>query len=258
MRGWLSVIVVAAGTSLFAGHVATGIPGGSTIGAGDLHLLEAGGGATQEGLLGCQVFPYEGEALPSADAVLDLRGGAECRVLVHVSLPAYVFHLVADSENHVRSIELRDGTRTIQTLAIDVNDFEPPYRGADFFGAEDVDFDGYQDIKLLSWWGVTGNKGYIWWLFDPKKRVFVRNDALRGLSNPVLDPVAKTIETSGVGGMAGRIYRKSTYQLDGKGVLVETRNEYQDWDAARKCFVRIVSERKNGRLQVVSREYVKY
>lgn len=106
-------------------------------------------------------------------------------------------------------------------------------------------------------YAVTGNKGYICWLFDPRKHVFVKNEELSRLENPTPDAVLKTITSSGVGGMAGKIHGTSTYRFDDRGALILIREERQDWDDNRKCFVRTIKERRDGRMVVVSTEIVK-
>jgi CRISPR/Cas system CMR-associated protein Cmr3 (group 5 of RAMP superfamily) len=57
--------------------------------------------------------------------------------------------------------------------------------------------------------------------------------------------------------MAGKIYGTSTYRFDDRGALLLIREEKQDWDDNRKCFVRTIKERRGGRMVVVSTEIVK-
>ncbi len=159
----------------------------------------------------------------------DVRNGATFKFKIHKSLPAYTFHLVGNREsNLIDSIEVSKGNDTaiIQVLK-DFEMDEPPFRGAKYFQAEDINFDGYRDLKLLSWWGVTGNKGYSYWLFEPKKNRFVFNQELRDLSNPTPNYKRKLIKTHSVGGMAGYIYENADYAFV-NGRLVSIREEVQD------------------------------
>jgi hypothetical protein len=206
---------------------------------------------------GCKIIPYEGNALPS-DVTEDLRGGAECRFKINPRLPVYNFNLIGNpSSNTIDRILITAENKAIGTLVVEKYDTESPFRGSDYFDVADINFDGYKDIRLLQWWGATGNINYIWWIFNPLNNKFVKRDDLSDLTNPTLHPVTETITTSGAGGMAGKIYSQSTYKFDQKGRLLLIRNEFQDWDNSRKCFIRTVKERKNGKMVVKSREIVK-
>ena len=207
---------------------------------------------------GCKIIPFQGEPVRFGEVVTDLRGGVECRFRIHPDLPIYVFHLIGNpADNMIDRIEIVPENTTAPMQVLDTNMGEPAYRDAEYFSAEDMNFDGYQDIKLLAWWGATGNKGYVYWLFDPLKKRFVKNDALSELSNPVPHPDDKTITTHSVGGMGGMIYVDGTYSFDEKGKLILIRLEKQDWIDDKQYFVKTVQERKNGKLMVVSTEIVK-
>jgi hypothetical protein len=47
-----------------------------------------------------------------------------------------------------------------------------PPKGFHWFRAEDVNFDGYADIFMMTTWGATGNKFGCVWLYDPRKAKF--------------------------------------------------------------------------------------
>ncbi len=124
----------------------------------------------------CGITPYKGSA-HNVDVSIetDIRGGVQCQFSINMDLPEYSFRLISDPQkNIITKIEVVRGDESTpnQTLIVPES-MEPPYRDAGFFAAEDVNSDGYKDIKLLMWWGVTGNKGYQYWLFDPSKNIFV-------------------------------------------------------------------------------------
>jgi len=124
---------------------------------------------------GCIVKQYEGPELIS-DISTDVRGGVVCHFYINTNLPVYNFTLHADVENNIiNQIEITKGLEiNVPVQVLDTEDMiEPPYRDADFFKAEDVNSDGYKDISLLIWWGVTGREGYMYWVFDPSKNIFV-------------------------------------------------------------------------------------
>ncbi len=191
------------------------------------------------------------------EVVEDVREGGTFRFRIHPSLPIYAFHLIGDpASNTLVRIEVsrQNDPTIIQTLEAGMG--EPPHRGADYFQAEDINFDGYLDIKLLVWWGATGNKGYRYWLFDKETDHFVYDEAFSELCNPIPHPETKTITTSSVGGMAGRVHIFAAFQvMDGKSTV--TWEEHQDWTEDGKCFLKVIKERSNGKLEVVSKEIVR-
>jgi hypothetical protein len=204
---------------------------------------------------GCVITPYNGEKSEFEDVVSDVRGGAICHFNIHSSLPVYNFYLKGNVEyNTFDQIEITKGIESellVQKLEVGMG--EPPYRDAKFFVAEDMNFDGYKDIKLMSFWGATGNTGYTYWLFDSSKNLFVENKDLSSLSNPKPDVGTKTIATHSVGGMAGCIYNNGTYKFDESGKLILIHDEKQDWIEASKSFLKTISELKNSKM-VVSTE----
>lgn len=194
----------------------------------------------------------------TSEVTEDVRNGATFIFKIHRKLPSYTFHLVGNLEfNAFERIEVSKGNDT--TIIQVLKDFEmdgPPYRGAKYFQTEDINFDGYTDIKLLSWWGATGNSGYNYWLFEPKKGRFVLNKELRDLSNPTPDYKRKQIKTHSVGGMAGHIYGNAAYAFV-NGRLMSIREEEQDWVKDKKCFLRVIRERRNRKMVIVSRKIIR-
>jgi len=207
-----------------------------------------------DGEEGCMIIPYFQGKLEFTDPVTDVRGGAICYFTIHKDLSTYTFHLIGNPEfNTIDRIEITKGNESAVSQTLEAGMGEPPYRDASFFVAEDMNFDGYKDIKLMSFWGATGNTGYTYWLFNFSKNLFVENKDLSSLSNPKPDVGTKTIATHSVGGMAGCIYNNGTYKFDETGKLILIREEKQDWVEASKSFLKTISELKNGKM-VVSTE----
>lgn len=67
------------------------------------------------------------------------------------------------------------------------------------FESLDLNFDGYDDLKVWTETSAGPNSGYAYWLYDPAKAMFVRqqdlDDKLSGFEVSV-DPKTKTIATS--------------------------------------------------------------
>lgn len=173
-----------------------------------------------------------------------------CKFTVHNTLSAYYFHVVSDSNNTMKQIEINTGNnKTItQTLPIPPRT-ETPRTGDTFFQMEDINFDGYKDIKLLTAWGATGNMIYTYWLFDPSKNNFFANNTI-SLSNPTRDIATRTITTHSNLGMAGCAYNSETYRFDSNGKLVLTRSEAQNWVEKTQSFVKTISELKDSKMVI--------
>lgn len=90
-----------------------------------------------------------------------------------------LYQIVAKQEQVVQIIEGLD-THTI-----------PDDQGR-YVRIEDANFDGYQDIFLIN--SVKAEDSiYLFWLFDPVDKMFIQNDELNGISNPVVDSHKKQI-----------------------------------------------------------------
>lgn len=104
--------------------------------------------------------------------------------------------LILRSDWHVvEKIEIykSDQSDPIQTLQSRM-DAEPyQNKNANYFQAQDINFDGYKDIKLLIWWGATGNEGYDFWLFDPNSEKFIFNSQLSKIGNPITNEETKEL-----------------------------------------------------------------
>ncbi len=124
---------------------------------------------------------------------------------------AVSFKLIADShENVIKKIEVYTSTATPPSQILKADKGEAPYRDADYFMAVDVDFDGYQDIGLLSWWGATGNEGWQFWRFDPKTEMFVPDPQVSALGRPQFNSDTQTIDSFSKGGWC--TYTTTTYR----------------------------------------------
>lgn len=70
----------------------------------------------------------------------------------------------------------------------------------------DVNFDGYQDFRVLVALGATGNRSYRYWLFHPVKGQFEVSPALDDLNITEIDAKTKTLSGSWNGGADSRMY----------------------------------------------------
>lgn len=189
----------------------------------------------------------------------DVRGIHAFEFQIHEDLKPYIFKLYGNKSNHIEKIEIiiKGEASPFQSIyTTSQSPYQSPYKGAKYFEAVDMNFDGYKDIRLLDWWGATGNKGYRCWLYNPKKKRFYINRELGGLSNPRFDCKKKKIYTSGTGGHAGMIHCISILTfISGKLICLES--ERQDYVKEKNHYLRIRSKLINGKMVEVERKIVK-
>lgn len=111
-----------------------------------------------------------------------------------------------------------------QVLRLD--DSEPQPLGSDFLQGVDLNRDGWMDVKVAMFRGVTGNHIVDVFMFDPARDRFVRDTVLSGESH--VDPLdgRACVRTGWVFGHAGTLHTLGEYcRLKGRWVL--TWSEHQ-------------------------------
>ena len=118
---------------------------------------------------------------------------------------------------------------------------------------EDLDFDGYLDVKLMSYLGGTGNYGFNVWIYRPSGRRFVYEPVLSQQGRLEAHPETRTLTSSWVmgAGTSGRSVLRWA-----KGVPVVIRDETLDWNEDLACQQLVIKERRLGRLTVTSQACV--
>lgn len=182
------------------------------------YLLKPIGAGSTGQAAECKLQPYKGttaiEQLENhSPGQEDLRGGMTCTVSVNPKLPLFTFQFEGKADNTFGNIRISEGTSTkvIQTIE---NTTDPgllmPATAKDVLTAVDANFDGYQDLQLLSNCGATGNCSYDFYLYDPKTKQFVHNDFLSQLTTPSFDPEKKQVtihSNSGASDWSTEIYQ---------------------------------------------------
>jgi len=213
-----------------------------------------------------------GFATISSDCVAqvtdDLSQGETFKFRIAPGLPEFTFKVIPEVRDKdqwgnaqavVRDIEVYrgDAKQPLQHLT-DCNwsDMEPPPRDSDWVRAEDMNFDGYNDIYVMTNWGATGNQYGCVWLYNPATQRFDFSKEFSELPRFWRDPTAKTIFTFDKGGAAGLVHDANRYKVENnKPVLVW--HEHQDWDFDRKQFHCVVEERRGNALATVRDEWSK-
>jgi len=194
---------------------------------------------------------------------LDLSKGASFTFTIAPDSPPVTFRIIPEpreadpygnARSTVRDIEVfrGDSNQPFQHLSgCDFASMEPPPRAETdppWFHAEDVNFDGFEDIFILTTWGATGNQSGCMWLFNPASQRFEYSKEFSDLPRHWLDTTRKTIVTFGGGGMAGMVHQGERYKIE-NGHLALIYSESQDWDQDKKQFHCTVQERQ-GRSMV--------
>jgi hypothetical protein len=200
-----------------------------------------------DSLLPCSPLDSLGPAEPDA-TLEDVRGRRRWSCHIADALPPSEVALIGDStENRIVSIELPDGD-SVAALAVDAD--EPPFRGARYLGTQDLDGDGFRDLQLLLWWGVTGNVGYTVWRYQPDSGRFVYDAVVSELDNPQPIGDGRCLLSRSTGGMAGAIYNESVYCWRGES-LVEVERTDQDYDNTAEVLIRTVRRQSDADTLVV-------
>jgi len=205
--------------------------------------------------------------LQMPSVTMDLSKGASFKFNIAADLPPFSFNLIpeirepdrGDARSTVRDIEVfrGDSDQPYQHLTgCNLSDMEPPPRAETdppWFRAEDVNFDGYQDVFLLTNWGATGSQSGCLWLYNRAAGRFDYSKEFSELGRHWLDPQSKTILTFGNGGMAGTIYDARKYEVENdRPVLIYL--ESQDWEPDKNDLHCVVQELRGSDMATIRDE----
>ena len=135
----------------------------------------------------------------------DLSRGATFKFKIASSLPEFTFKVIPEVQpaddygphSTVREVQVfwEDAKEPIQTLDdCEFAGMEAPPRGSQWFRAEDMNFDGYKDIFIMTTWGPTGNQFGCVWLYDQQDGRFWYSKEFSELGRFELDAATKTIK----------------------------------------------------------------
>ncbi len=189
----------------------------------------------------------------------DLSEGATFTFTINKVLPPFTFRVIPDRQetdewgnphSTVRDVEVFRGSsrQPVQHLAgCEFSDMEAPPRDSNWFHTDDFNFDGYNDVYLLTNSGATGNTYGCVWIYNSNLGLFEYSKEFSGLTGYRLDPATKTIATFERGGMVGLVHTAGLYTVENnRPVLILS--DHQDWDFDKKQFHCIVQERRGTTL----------
>jgi hypothetical protein len=206
---------------------------------------------------GCKLGSYTGTT-PLSDlpnyftGEEDLRGGMTCTFRISSKLPLFIFHFAGQKDNTFGNLDISAGpsNEVIQTIE---NTSDPsliePARVRSALTTVDANFDGYQDLQLLSQCGATGNCSYDFYLYDPKANQFIHNDFLSNLGTPSFDQAKKQVTTSSNGSASD--WQNETYQYENSGHYTLIHREVSTWDRDHNTVTVSTYELRNGQMELV-------
>lgn len=206
---------------------------------------------------GCKLAAYTGTTplnqVPYyAAGEEDIRGGMTCTFRIHPKLPLFTFHFAGQEDNTFGDLEITSGTSSevIQTIenSTDPNGIAPA-KAQTLLATVDANFDGYQDLQLLSMCGATGNCSYNFYLYDPKANQFVPESFLSGLVTPGFDQTKKQVMT----GSNLSVYdtQSETYQYESDGRYTLIHKQVSAWNRDAHTVTLQTYELRNGQMELV-------
>ena len=170
---------------------------------------------------------------------------------IHPTLPEFVFKLVGKPTRNgikVEAIESRRGNESQPFQTLNVSAMPTITEDTVAFEVEDLNFDGYQDMRLMESMLGTVNTKYLYWLFEPQTGRFVKNTALSAIISPRVDAEKKQIISAWRDGCC--YYETDYYQVvDNKPLLLRQEKEEYDEAGTKKV---TVWERIGGKMKLVS------
>lgn len=173
---------------------------------------------------------------------------APCRLHIHADEPARVIRAVISQANRQLHVEAGSSTPA-QVLPID-----NPLDSVDAWelGTDDINFDGYADLYLVTSRGSVNEFAH-YFLYVPEQHMFEDIGTF-----PVfkLDRSARRLSTYVKNGYAGLDHESSEYTIvEGKPLLI--RQERQSATDDPSIFVNTVRERVQGELKVIAEKKVR-
>lgn len=146
--------------------------------------------------------------------------------VIHKDLKQMAFHLFSDEAGDTHRIEIYREGEPEPFQKIDVEPSLTQREDAEFFKSMDMNFDGYADILLMSWWGAQVNEGFEVWTYGASKGLFEYDCELSDLVNPGVDESKREIGTYYRGSGWGRGGTETLKYVNGELVIIED----EEWD----------------------------
>jgi len=178
-----------------------------------------------------------------------------CSIVLHDGTPPADFRFEVETVPQgrvVKAIVFERGGHTVQKL--DVPSMTPRAQGESFFfGGQDINFDGWLDLLLMTEQGSANAKAE-YWVYEPAA------DRFRDLGEfPMFraDAAHKRLSTYISNGPAGLDFEKRDYAFQGNDLIVMNEETQKPSPSRPGWYVHTVRRRKDGKLVVVQRQTVR-
>ncbi len=184
-----------------------------------------------------------------------VQGCDPCRISLRSGSEAADFRFTLETVPQgrvVQAIRFERNGRLVQELT--VPSMTPLAQGESFFfGGQDINFDGWLDMLLMTEQGAANAKAE-YWLYDPTTERF------RDLGEfPMLrvDAAHKRLSSYVSNGPAGLDFEKREYAFQGNDLIVVSEETQKAVAGRPGSYIHTVRQRTDGKLVVVHRETVK-
>ena len=142
-------------------------------------------------------------AVLPAFAWKDINSGSSVTRYIGKNIGEVQFKLstvLNDDKNSVDRIKVLKNGKEVQWMEVQYD--TPPSDQCELLHFEDLNFDGYQDVLVLTGWGPEGNS-YDVWIYNKNLIAFEKSPLLSPLRNYTLDKNSKEIQSSSSDNGAG-------------------------------------------------------
>ena len=150
---------------------------------------------------------------------------------IHPSFPEYTFKVYGQKKDNLYSankIEVYNEVENKEKLQeLVFSDTSTPDGNQLGIVIEDMNFDGYKDIRIQQFLPATGNVPYYYWLWDKETSKFIKNNDLEKITSPVFDSESKSIK-SNVKENAGTYYDYEYKYVDSNPTLIKETERIAD------------------------------
>ena len=193
----------------------------------------------------------------------DLSHGETFRFRIAPELPEFTFKLIPDvqkpdaagnPQSTIQEVQVFRGTSKEPFQNLEGCDrgrwlaMEPPYRGSDWFRVEDVNFDGYDDIFVLTTWGATGNAAGCVWLYNPRSGRFEFSKDFTDICGFEVHAETKTLTTYSNGGIG--TFHAAKFVVE-NNLPVPALTVDQELDPSGKEYHCVIRQRRGGKLVTI-------
>lgn len=135
-----------------------------------------------------------------------------------------------------------------QRIRPEENDQDCQQRGSTLV-IEDMNFDGYNDLRIRQLMPAAPNIPYYVWLYDPQTRLFTHNAALEEITSPVVDRVQQRIRSAWRANCCE--YGEDTYgYLNGQLTLLQQTETTLAPNRSNRT-INTVKQRVNGKMSLI-------